>query len=83
MIFFLQRAYKEVSKKLIPTILFPSDTEFRKALEEYLSEHAANYINSIGENNWLSKFDEKILPEVSETFEAFIIFKETKFIYNF
>lgn len=73
---FLQHAYKEVAKKLIPTILFPSDAEYRKALEEYLSEHAENYINSIGENSWLSKFDEKILPEVSEIIEDLIFFKE-------
>jgi hypothetical protein len=69
---FLQNAYKEVAKQLIPTILFPADNEFRKAIEEYLSKHAEHYIDEIGRNNWLSKFEEKILPEVSVIFESLI-----------
>jgi hypothetical protein len=70
---FLQNAYKVVAKQLIPTILFPSDNEYRTAMEEYLSKHAEDYINEIGKNNWLSKFEEKILPKVSEIFESLII----------
>jgi len=35
-------------------------------MEDYLAKNAPNYINEIGNNNWLSKFDEKILPDVSE-----------------
>ncbi|CAG8769675.1 15773_t:CDS:2, partial [Rhizophagus irregularis] len=36
---FWNRAYKKVSKELIPKILFLSDTEYREALERYLTEH--------------------------------------------
>jgi hypothetical protein len=62
----LQNAYKEVAKKLLPNILFPSAKEYRLALEEYLSEHAENFIESIGTNSWVSLFEEKLLSEVSE-----------------
>lgn len=40
-------------------------------MEAYLSKHAEHYIGEIGKNNWLSKFNEKILPEVSEILESF------------
>jgi class 3 adenylate cyclase len=62
----LQRAYKEVAKKLLPEILFPSAKEYREALEEYLSEHAEHFIEQIGRNSWVSLFEEKLLPEVSK-----------------
>ena len=62
----LQKAYKDIAKQLIPTILFPSDIECKKALEEYLSKHAPHYIDSIDRNNWASKFEDSLLPEVSE-----------------
>lgn len=64
--FFLQKAYKEVAKELIPTILFPSDSECKSAIEEYLARHAGTYIDTLGLNNWISKFEAKILPEVSK-----------------
>ncbi|CAG8855663.1 1933_t:CDS:1, partial [Gigaspora margarita] len=51
------RAYKEVAKQLILTNLFPSTRENHIALESYLSEHAENFISSIGENAWISMFD--------------------------
>ncbi|CAG8811112.1 3053_t:CDS:2, partial [Gigaspora rosea] len=60
---FWNRAYKEVAKKLISTNLFPSTREYRIALESCLSEHAENFISSIGENAWISMFDSKILSE--------------------
>ena len=31
------------------------------------------YIDSIGQNNWLSKFSENILPEVSEILQPLMI----------
>jgi hypothetical protein len=46
-------------------VLFPSASEYRVALEKYLSEHAPNYIETIGNNSWLSLFEEKLLSEVS------------------
>ncbi|KAF0517620.1 hypothetical protein F8M41_016886 [Gigaspora margarita] len=63
LLIFKARAYKEVAKQLIPTNLFPSTREYRIALESYLSEHAENFISSIGENAWISMFDSKILSE--------------------
>ena len=65
-IFFLQRAYKEVAKKLLPDVLFPTPIEYRKALEEYLSVHAPHFIDSIGNNSWVSLFSDKLLAEVGE-----------------
>ena len=37
-----------------------------RALEKYLESHVSKYIESIGNNNWLSMFEVKLLPEVSE-----------------
>jgi len=71
----IQTLYKEVAKQLIPTILFPSDTECREEAEKYLADHAPQYMDSIGQNNWLSKFSEKILPEVSEILQPLMIIK--------
>ncbi|GBC26149.1 hypothetical protein GLOIN_2v1870636 [Rhizophagus irregularis DAOM 181602=DAOM 197198] len=51
-----------VSKELIPKILFPSDTEYREALEKYLAEHASHYIENLGRNTWVSLFESKLLP---------------------
>jgi hypothetical protein len=62
----LQGAYKEVSKQLLPTVLFPSTEEYRTTLEKYLKDHADHFINSIGRNGWISLFEEKLLPEVSK-----------------
>ena len=50
-------------------VLFPSTTEYREALEKYLEEHANHFIDSIGRNSWISLFEEKLLPEVSENLE--------------
>ena len=63
----MQRGYKEIAKQLIPTTLFPTDKEYQTAVEDFLSKNAPHYINELGRNNWLSKFKEKILPEVSES----------------
>jgi hypothetical protein len=63
---FLQRSYREVSKQLLPGILFPSTKEYRAAMEKYLDEHAEHFIESIGRNSWVSLFEEKLLPEVSK-----------------
>ncbi|CAG8776968.1 19141_t:CDS:2, partial [Rhizophagus irregularis] len=60
---FWNRAYKKVSKELIPKILFPSDTEYREALEKYLAEHASHYIENLRRNTWVSLFESKLLPE--------------------
>ncbi|UZO26253.1 uncharacterized protein OCT59_018491 [Rhizophagus irregularis] len=57
-------AYKKVSKELILKILFPSDTEYHKALEKYLAEHASHYIENLGRNMWVSLFESKLLPEI-------------------
>jgi hypothetical protein len=46
-------------------VLFPSATEYRVALEKYLSERAPNFIETIGNNSWISLFEEKLLSEVS------------------
>ena len=40
-------------------------------MEEYFAEHAENYIENLGENLWLSKFEEKVLPEVSKMLDSF------------
>jgi hypothetical protein len=52
---------------MLPDILFPSITEYREGLEKYLEEHANHFIESIGRNSWISMFEDKLLPEVSET----------------
>jgi hypothetical protein len=62
----LQQSYKDISKGLVPNILFPSNKEYQDALEKYLEVHAKHYINSIGINNWISMFEVKLLLEVSE-----------------
>ena len=62
----LQQAYKDISRELLPNVLFLSTDEYREALEKYLESHASKYIESIGNNNWLSMFEVKLLPEVSE-----------------
>jgi hypothetical protein len=69
----LQNAYKEVSKQLLPTVLFPSTKEYRTALEKYLDVHADHFIDNIGRNSWVSLFEEKLLPEVSEILELLIV----------
>lgn len=69
----LQSAYKEVSKQLLPTVLFPSTKEYREALEKYLDEHADHFIESIGRNSWISLFEEKLLHEVSKILVLLII----------
>lgn len=51
-------------KELIPTILFPSDAEYRKVLENYLAEHASHYIENLGRNIWVFIFKLKLLPEI-------------------
>jgi hypothetical protein len=50
-------------------------------MEEYLSKHAKHYIDEIGKNNWLSKFNEKVLPEVSEILESLIIRRILNFFF--
>jgi hypothetical protein len=46
-------------------VLYPSVVKYRVALEKYLSEHAPKFIETIGNNNWISLFEEKLLSEVS------------------
>lgn len=67
----MQVAYKEISKELVPSRLFPSDTEYRTALENYLARHASHYIEDLGRNGWISLFEEKLLPEVREIFDSY------------
>ncbi|CAB4407036.1 unnamed protein product [Rhizophagus irregularis] len=67
---FWNRAYKKVSKELIPKILFPSDTEYREALEKYLAEHASHYIENLRRNTWVSLFESKLLPEKLERVDS-------------
>ena len=62
----LQQAYKDISRELLPNVLFPSTDEYCEALEKYLESHASKYIKSIENNNWLSMIEVKLLPEVSE-----------------
>ena len=69
----MQNAYKEVSKQLLPTVLFPSTKEYRMALEKYLDDHADYFIDDVGRNSWVLLFEEKLLPEVSEILELLII----------
>ena len=69
----MQNAYKEVSKQLLPTVLFPSTKEYRMVLEKYLDDHADHFIDDVGRNSWMSLFEEKLLPEVSEILELLII----------
>ena len=69
----MQNAYKEVSKQLLPTVLFPSTKEYRTALEKYLDDHADHFIDNIGRNSWMSLFEKKLLPEVSEILELLIV----------
>jgi hypothetical protein len=54
---------------LLPGILFPKPSEFRVELERYLSENAEHFIENIGENSWISMFEEKLLPGVSKNLE--------------
>ncbi|GBC43437.2 hypothetical protein GLOIN_2v1846469 [Rhizophagus irregularis DAOM 181602=DAOM 197198] len=56
--------YKNVAKELIPTSLYHSDIEYRKALETYLSKYAEYYIKNIGQNAWISLFSDKLLAEI-------------------
>ncbi len=51
--------------------LFPSTDEYRITLERYFSKHAEYYIETIGRNNWISIFKEKLLTEVSESLDSF------------
>ena len=69
----MQNAYKEVSKQLLPTVLFPSTKEYRMALEKYLDDHADHFIDNIGRNSWVSLFEEKLLLKVSEILELLIV----------
>ena len=69
----MQNAYKEVSKQLLPTILFPSTKKYRTALEKYLDDHADHFIDNIGRNSWVSLFEEKLLPEVSKILQLLIV----------
>jgi len=50
-------------------------------MEEYLSKNAEHYIDEIEKNNWLSKFNDKILPEVSEILESLIIRRVLNFFF--
>ena len=43
------------------------------ALEKYLDDHADHFIDDVGRNSWVSLFEEKLLPEVSEILELLII----------
>lgn len=72
----MQRAYKEVAKQLLPTVLFPSTKEYRLAMEKYLSDHAEHFIENIGENSWISLFEGKLLAEVSKNFRIIKKLKE-------
>ena len=69
----MQNAYKEVSKQLLPTVLFSLIKEYRMALENYLDDHTDHFIDNVGRNSWVSLFEEKLLPEVSEILELLII----------
>ena len=62
-----------MSKQLLPTVLFPLTKEYRTALEKYLDDHANHFIDNIGRNSWVSLFEEKLLPEVSEILELLIV----------
>ena len=43
------------------------------ALEKYLDDHADHFIDDVSRNSWVSLFEEKLLPEVSEILELLII----------
>jgi len=58
---------------LIKKCLFPSTKEYRTALEKYLDDHADHFIDNIGRNSWVSLFEEKLLPEVSEILQLLIV----------
>ena len=62
-----------MSKQLLPTVLFPSTKEYCTALEKYLDDHADHFIDNIGKNSWVSLFEKKLLPEVSEILELLIV----------
>ena len=62
----MQNAYKEVSKQLLPTVLFPSTKEYRMALEKYLDDHTDHFIDDVGRNSWVSLFEEKLLSKILE-----------------
>ena len=64
----IQIAYRDVAKKLLPVNLYPNPREYRAALEKYLSEHAEDFIDTIGQFSWISLFDEKLLSEVRRRF---------------
>ena len=66
----MQNAYKEVSKQLLPTVLFPSTKKYRMVLEKYLDNHTDHFIDDVGRNSWVSLFEE---TEVSEILELLII----------
>src|SRR3954466_15539681 len=52
----LQRSSKEITScNLVPTV-----SEFRKVLEDHLSERAGHFIDSIGKNSWVSMFEDKL-----------------------
>jgi hypothetical protein len=55
--------------------LFPTVSEFRKILEDHLSERAGYFIDSIGKNSWISMFEDKLLPEVSQNLKNFKVFR--------
>ena len=43
------------------------------ALKKYLNDHTDHFIDDVGRNSWVSLFEEKLLPEVSEILELLII----------
>ncbi|RGB36926.1 hypothetical protein C1646_757522 [Rhizophagus diaphanus] len=62
----LLNEFWNVSKELIPKILFPSDTKYHETLEKYFAEHASHYIKNLGRNTWVFIFESKLLLEVLE-----------------
>lgn len=69
--YFIQVAYREVAKEMLPSNLYPTPTEYRQAVEKYLAENAEHYIESIGHNAWISLFTQKIHNEVCHKTSAF------------
>ncbi|GBC07011.1 hypothetical protein RclHR1_00720020 [Rhizophagus clarus] len=61
---FWNRTYKEIVKKLLPDVLFPTYIKYRDALEEYLSVYVSHFIESIRRNSWVFLFGDKIFAEV-------------------
>ena len=57
--------YRPYTEKLLSNLYqlfyFPRTLNVEKKLRNI----SPQYIDSIGQNNWLSKFSEKVLPEVS------------------